>query len=73
MKTKGIADPIFDYEGVRVAVFDLKELRCREYLKDIYLQILYLIRHRNSGKVAKKFKEDYLLTHSSGAGTINSV
>jgi hypothetical protein len=36
MKTKGIADPIFDSEGVRVMVFDLKELRCSEYLEDIY-------------------------------------
>jgi hypothetical protein len=52
LKTKGIADPIFDSEGVRVAVFDLKELRCCEYLKDINLQMLYLFRHRNSGKVA---------------------
>src|SRR3954470_15212517 len=37
LKTKGIGDPIFDSEGVRVAVFDLKELRCIQYLKVIYL------------------------------------
>jgi hypothetical protein len=55
LKTKGIANPIFDSEGVRVAVFDLKELRYSKYLKDIYLQDIYLIRHRNSGKVAGKF------------------
>src|SRR5947209_20453686 len=35
LKTKGIADPIFDSEGVTVAVFDLKELRCAKYLLDI--------------------------------------
>jgi hypothetical protein len=38
MKIKGLLDPIFDSEGVRLVVFDLKELRCDKYLKDIYLQ-----------------------------------
>jgi hypothetical protein len=55
LKTKGIEDPIFDSEGVRVAVFDSKELRSVEYLKDIYLHTVYLIRRWNSGKVAGKF------------------
>jgi hypothetical protein len=55
MKIKGLLDPIFDSEGVRVAVFDLKELSLCKYLKDIYLLCVYLIRHGNSGKVAGKF------------------
>jgi len=57
LKTKGIATrarQIFGSAGVRVAVFDLKELRCYQYLKDIYLLMLYLIRHRSSGLVAGK-------------------
>jgi hypothetical protein len=57
LKIKDLLDPIFDSEGVRVAVFDLKELRSFKYLKDIYLQDVYLIRHRNSGIVAGKIFE----------------
>jgi hypothetical protein len=37
MKIKDLLDPIFDPEGVRVVVFDLKELRWCKYLIDIYL------------------------------------